>query len=53
MSNPNPNDTKLEQQRSDTAIKALEEQTEGNNTKDTDTEAEHVADNLENTKKDE
>ena len=53
MSNPNPNDTKLEQQRSDTAIKALEEQTEGNNTKDTDTEAEHVADKLENTKKDE
>ena len=55
MSIPNPNDTKLEQQRSDTAIKALEEQTEGNNTKDTDTdtEAEHEADNLENTKKDE
>lgn len=33
MAQPNPNDTKFEQQRSDAAEAALEKQTENNNTK--------------------
>lgn len=52
MSNPNPNDTKLEQQRSDSARAALKGQTEDNHTEDTEAAADRIADNLENTKKD-
>ena len=50
MTQPNPNDTKFEQQRSDSATAALKSQTEDNHTEDTeDTEAaaERIADNLE------
>lgn len=52
MSNPNPNDTKLEQQRSESARAALKGQTEDNHTEDTEVAADRIADNLENTKKD-
>lgn len=34
MANPNPNDTKFEQQRSDAATEALKEQTKNNDKKD-------------------
>ncbi|MGP4715770.1 hypothetical protein ACTXGL_03930 [Psychrobacter sp. T6-6] len=50
MSNSNPNDTKLEQQRSDSANAALKSQTENNHTEDSDAAADRIADNLENAK---
>ncbi len=52
MSNSNPNDTKLEQQRSDAAEASLKNQTDSNYTKDTDAAAERIADNAEEAKKD-
>ncbi|MGM8898120.1 MULTISPECIES: hypothetical protein [unclassified Psychrobacter] len=52
MANPNPNDTKVEQQRSESATAALKSQTEDNHTKDTEAAAERIADNLENAKDD-
>ena len=48
MTQPNPNDTKFEQQRSDAATAALKGQTEDNHSKDTEATAERIADNLEN-----
>ena len=48
MTQPNPNDTKFEQQRSDAATAALKSQTEDNRIKDTENGAERIADNLEN-----
>lgn len=48
MTQPNPNDTKFEQQRSDAATAALKGQTEDNHSKDTEAVAERIADNLEN-----
>lgn len=51
MSNPNPNDTKLEQERSDAATASLKNQTENNYTKDTEEAADRIADNAENAKK--
>ena len=50
MSNSNPNDTKLEQQRSDSATAALEGQVENNHTEDSEAAADRIADNAENTK---
>ena len=50
MSNSNPNDTKLEQQRSDAATAALKGQTEDNHSKDTEAAAERIAENLEEDK---
>ena len=47
MSNSNPNDTKLEQQRSESATAALESQTENNHTEAAE---ECIADNLKNAK---
>ncbi|MEK6220576.1 MULTISPECIES: hypothetical protein [Psychrobacter] len=47
MTQPNPNDTKFEQQRSDSAKAALKSQTEDNHTEDTEAAAERIADNLE------
>lgn len=47
MTQPNPNDTKFEQQRSDSATAALKSQTEDNHTEDTEAAAERIADNLE------
>lgn len=48
MTQPNPNDTKFEQQRSDAATAELKGQTEDNHSKDTENAAERLADNLEN-----
>ncbi len=53
MSNSNPNDTKLEQQRSDSANAALKSQTENNHTEDSEAAADRIADNLESAKEDE
>ncbi|PYE41107.1 hypothetical protein [Psychrobacter fozii] len=50
MSNSNPNDTKLEQQRSDAATEALKDQTENNHSADTEAAADRIADNVESTK---
>ena len=52
MSNSNPNDTKLEQQRSDAAEASLKNQTDSNYTKDTDAAAERIVDNAEEANKD-
>lgn len=52
MANPNPNDTKIEQERSDSATAALKSQTENNHTEDSEAAADRLADNLENEKKD-
>ena len=45
MTQPNPNDTKLEQQRSDAAQDSLKNQTEDNYTKDTEKAADRIAEN--------
>ena len=45
MSQPNPNDTKLEQQRSDAAQDSLKNQTEDNYTEDTAAAADRIAAN--------
>ena len=50
MSNPNPNNTKFEQERSDSATAALKGQTEDNHTENTEAAADRIADNLKNTK---
>ena len=50
MSNSNPNDTKFEQQRSESAKAALKGQTEDNHTEDSEAAAERIADNLKNAK---
>ncbi|WP_201528722.1 MULTISPECIES: hypothetical protein [Psychrobacter] len=47
MANPNPNDTKLEQERSDAATASLKNQTESNYTKDTEAAADRIAKNAE------
>lgn len=52
MTQPNPNDTKFEQQKSESEISSLKNQTEDNYEKDTDAAAERIADNLEEAKKD-
>jgi hypothetical protein len=50
MSNSNPNDTKFEQQRSESAKAALKGQTEDNHTEDSEAAAERIADNLKDAK---
>ena len=50
MSQPNPNDTKLEQQRSDAAQDSLKNQTEDNYTKDTEAAADRIVENAEEDK---
>ena len=50
MSNSNPNDTKLEQQRSDAATAALKGQTEDNHSKDTEAATERIAGNVKDNK---
>lgn len=52
MTQPNPNDTKFEQQKSESEISSLKNQTEDNYDKDTDAAAERIANNLEEAKKD-
>ncbi|MBP2279589.1 hypothetical protein H4W00_000402 [Psychrobacter sp. PL19] len=51
MSQPNPNNTKLEQERSEAATASLKNQTESNYTKDTEEAADRIADNAEKAKK--
>ena len=46
MSNTNPNDTKLEQQKSESQVASLENQAEGNYNEDTEAAAQNIADNL-------
>ena len=52
MANSNPNDTKVEQQRAESAEAALKSQTEDNHTEKSEAAADRIADNLENAKKD-
>lgn len=52
MSQPNPNNTKFEQQRSDAAEASLENQTEDNYNKANDSAAENIAKNAEKSKSD-
>lgn len=52
MTQPNPNDTKLEQQRSESAEASLKSQTEDNHTTDSEEAADRIADNLKEAKKD-
>ena len=51
MSQPNPNDTKFEQQRSDAAKASLENQTEDNSNSADESQAaaENIADNAKDT----
>ncbi|MBF2718926.1 hypothetical protein IP510_03375 [Psychrobacter sp. NG254] len=50
MSNSNPNDTKLEQQRSESANAALKDQVENNHAEESEAAADRIAENTENTK---
>lgn len=50
MSQPNPNDTKLEQQRSEAAQDSLKNQTEDNYTEGSETAADRIAENAEEDK---
>ncbi|WP_201587524.1 hypothetical protein [Psychrobacter jeotgali] len=52
MTQPNPNDTKLEQQKSESEVSSLKNQTENNYENDTEAAADRIADNLEEAKKD-
>ena len=52
MPNSNPNNTELEQQRSDSETAALKNQTENNHTADTEAAADRIADNAESAKED-
>lgn len=52
MSNPNPNDTALEQERSESATAALKSQTEDNHIEDSEGAADRIADNLNGAKED-
>ena len=47
MTQPNPNDTKLEQQRSDAATASLKNQTEDNYNEDSEAAADRIAKNVE------
>ncbi|WP_201554139.1 hypothetical protein [Psychrobacter sp. 72-O-c] len=53
MAQPNPNDTKIEQQRSEAAKASLKNQTESNYAEDTEEAADRIADNAKEAKKDE
>lgn len=50
MTQPNPNDTKLEQQKSESEISSLKNQTENNYKEETEEAADRIADNLEDAK---
>lgn len=52
MSNSNPNDTKLEQQRAESATAALKSQTEDNHTENSEAAADRIASNVEDVKED-
>lgn len=50
MAQSNPNDTKLEQQRSDAAEASLKNQTEGNSTEYSEAAADRIAENAKDSK---
>ena len=50
MTQPNPNDTKLEQQRSDAAEASLKNQTEDNYNEDSEASADRIAENAKDSK---
>lgn len=50
MTQPNPNDTKLEQQRSEAAKASLKNQTEDNYVEDTEAAADRIAENAKDNK---
>ncbi len=50
MTQPNPNDTKLEQQRSEAAEASLKNQTENNYTEDSEAAADRIAENAKDSK---
>lgn len=52
MSNPNPNDTAFEQERSESATAALKSQAEDNHTEDSEGAADRIAENLNSAKED-
>lgn len=52
MANSNPNDTKLEQERSESATASLKSQTENNHTEDSEAAADRIANNVKNAKED-
>ncbi|WP_435979609.1 hypothetical protein [Psychrobacter sp. DM4] len=52
MTQPNPNDTKLEQQKSDSQTASLKNQTENNYNEESEAAADRIADNVENAKDD-
>jgi hypothetical protein len=52
MAQPNPNDTKIEQQRSEAATASLKNQTENNYSEDSEEAADRIADNAKEAKKD-
>lgn len=52
MSNSNPNDTKIEQQRAESAEAALKSQTEDNHAENSEDAADRIANNLKNAKED-
>lgn len=51
MAQPNPNNTQLEQERSEAALASLKNQTESNYAKDTEAAADRIADNAEDANK--
>ena len=52
MAQPNPNDTQIEQERSDSATASLKSQTESNHTEDSEAAADRIAGNVKEAKKD-
>ena len=52
MSNSNPNDTELEQQRAESATAALKSQTEDNHTENSEAAADRIASNVKDAKED-
>mgnify|MGYP003616417190 FL=1 len=52
MAQPNPNDTKLEQERSDSATASLKSQTENNYTDDSAAAPDRIAGNVKEAKTD-
>ena len=50
MTQPNPNNTEFEQQKSDSEVASLKNQVEDNYNEDTEAAADNIANNVENAK---
>ena len=50
MTQPNPNNTEFEQQKSASGVASLKNQAEGNYNKDNEAAADNIANNVENAK---